>query len=66
MKDGVAERGMRLMSPKQIAELSGFHEEVIRRAIRRGEIPASTLCGRLRVRLEDYQAWVEGNRMVVA
>jgi len=50
-----------LLSPQQVSELSGLHEEVVRRAIRAGELRASKLRGKLRVRLEDFDAWVDQN-----
>jgi excisionase family DNA binding protein len=51
----------KLLSPQQIRDLTGLHEEVIRRAIRDGELRASKLRGKLRVRPQDYDAWIDQN-----
>jgi excisionase family DNA binding protein len=55
----------RLLSPQQVADLTGLNVEVLRRAIRCGELRASKLCSRLRVHYDDYEAWLERNRVVM-
>ena len=47
-----------MFSPREIADKTGFHEKTIRRAINRGELRGSLLCGKLRVARTDYLAWV--------
>ena len=51
------------LSPRQIADLTGLHVVVVRRAIDRGELRAHKLCSRLRIRREDFEAWVEQSRV---
>jgi excisionase family DNA binding protein len=48
-------------SPKEIARLCGLSSRAIYRAIGRGELPASRLCGRLRCRTVDVEKWIERN-----
>jgi excisionase family DNA binding protein len=48
-------------SPKEIASLCGLSPRAIYRAISRGELPASRLCGRLRCRTVDVENWIERN-----
>ena len=48
-------------SPKEIASLCGLSPRAIYRAISRGELRASRLCGRLRCRTVDVEAWIGGN-----
>lgn len=55
--------GERLATVAEVAERVGLGERAIRRAIERGELPASKLCGRVRVRPEDAEAWIEQNRV---
>ena len=59
--EAAATEPRRLLSPKQVSDLCGLHVEVVRRAIRDGELPASRLRGKLRVRPEDFDAWVNQN-----
>jgi excisionase family DNA binding protein len=47
----------------QVAERVGFSTKAISRAIERGELPASKVCGRVRVRAADVDAWLAGNRI---
>jgi excisionase family DNA binding protein len=49
-----------------VAGLARLHPEVVRRAIRRGELRASRLCGRLRVTTSDYHAWLKQSQMQTA
>lgn len=48
-------------SPKQIATLCGLSPRAIYRAISRGELRATRLCGRLRSRTSDVEEWIERN-----
>jgi excisionase family DNA binding protein len=48
-------------SPKEIAILCGLSPRAIYRAISRGELRASRLCGRLRCRTVDVEEWIERN-----
>ena len=57
-KDSLA---MRLLSVSDVAELTGLSESVIYRAIATGELRASKLRGRLRVRPVDLEIWIESN-----
>jgi excisionase family DNA binding protein len=52
---------MRLFSVSEVAELTGLSESVLYRAIADGELRASKLRGRLRVRLVDLEVWIESN-----
>lgn len=51
----------RLLSVSELAELTGLSESVLYRAIAAGELRASKLRGRLRVRFVDLDAWIESN-----
>jgi excisionase family DNA binding protein len=53
----------RLVSVAEVASLVGLSAKAVRRAVERGELPASKLCGRIRVRREDVDAWVESNQV---
>jgi excisionase family DNA binding protein len=48
-----------LMSPDEVARWCGLSRRAVYRAIERGELSASRLCHRLRVRPSDVEAWVE-------
>ena len=50
-------------SPKEIASLCGLSPRAIYRAISRGELRASRLCGRLRCRTVDVDEWIERNQV---
>ena len=41
----------------------GLSRKAVYRAIERGELPASKLCSRLRIKPSDLDAWVDGNRL---
>lgn len=58
-----AEPGFR--TPEQVARHTGLSRKAIYRAIARGQLAAYRLCGRLRIRPEDEQAWIEQNRVTV-
>jgi excisionase family DNA binding protein len=51
----------RLLSPEEVARNCGLSRRAIYRAIERGELRASRLCSRLRVRAEDVDAWIDAN-----
>lgn len=53
----------RLLSVDQVAEVVGLSPKGVRSAIRRGELAASKLAGRLRVREQDVERWIEGSRV---
>ena len=52
-----------LLSPEDVATRCGLSRRAVYRAIERGELPASRLCSRLRVRPEDLDAWIAGKRV---
>lgn len=52
-----------LLTAAQTAERVGLSTKAVRRAIERGELPASKLCGRIRVRPADVDSWIEANRI---
>src|SRR3954465_13321944 len=49
------------LTPREIATITGLHVAVVRRGIGRGELRAHKLCSRLRVRREDFDAWIASN-----
>ena len=51
------------LSAKQAAEIIGLHEKVIRRAIDDGELPASKVRSRIKIRRADLEKWIETNRV---
>jgi excisionase family DNA binding protein len=53
--------GARFLTPREVAEITGLHVAVVRRAVDRGELRAHKLCSRLRIRQEDFQDWLERN-----
>jgi excisionase family DNA binding protein len=52
-----------LLSPEQVARRCGLSRRAVYRAIDRGELRASRLCSRIRIRAEDVDAWVEENQI---
>ncbi len=52
-----------LLAPEEVARLCGLSRRAVYRAIERGELRASRLCSRLRVRPEDVKAWIALNRV---
>ena len=54
---------MRLLTPREVAEQTGLSYHAVLRAIHRGELPASRLCKRLRIRQSDLDAWIDANRV---
>ena len=52
-----------MLSPAQVAELAGLSRTAVYRAIERGELGASRVCGRLRVDRSEFEAWKERSRI---
>ena len=46
-----------MLSPAEVARLAGLSRAAVYRAIERGELKASRLCGRLRVEPGDFEDW---------
>jgi hypothetical protein len=46
--------------------MCGLSPRAVYRAIERGELVASRLCSRLRIRPEDVADWITGNRVTPA
>lgn len=53
----------RLLSAAELAELLGFAPGTIVDWAERGSVPAFKLGGRLRFRLAEVEAWLEGQRL---
>ena len=52
-----------MLSPEEVAQTCALSRRAVYRAIERGELVASRLCNRLRVREEDLDAWVDESRV---
>jgi excisionase family DNA binding protein len=52
-----------LLSPEDVAKHCGLSRKAVYRAIERGELPASKLCSRLRIRPEDVERWIDSSRL---
>lgn len=52
------------LSVHAIAERLSVSEKAVRAAIRRGELAATKVCGRIRIAPEDFEAWVLQNRII--
>jgi excisionase family DNA binding protein len=52
-----------LLSPEDVATQCGLSRKAVYRAIERGELRASKLCSRLRIRPDDLDTWIETNRL---
>ena len=50
-----------LLSPEDVARHCGLSRRAVYRAIERGELRASRLCSRLRIRSQDVEAWITAN-----
>jgi excisionase family DNA binding protein len=48
-----------------VATLTGFSANAVYRAVAAGELRASKMRGRLRIRLADVEAWIEENVVAV-
>jgi excisionase family DNA binding protein len=52
-----------LLSPEDVARQCGLSRRAVYRAIERGELRASRLCSRIRIRAADVEAWVDENEI---
>lgn len=52
-----------LLSPEEVAGAVGLTVRSIYKAVREGELPAFKLRGRLRIRQEDVEAWLDQARV---
>ena len=52
------------VSPRQLHERWGLHEESVRRILREGRIPAIRIGKRLRVALPDVEAYEAARRII--
>ena len=52
-----------LLSPEQVATACGLSRRAVYRAIERGELRASRLCSRIRIRPADVDVWVDDNQI---
>src|SRR4051812_13634020 len=50
-----------LLTPQQVADVSGFGVAAIYRAVQRGELRAHRLCGRLRIAPQALSEWLEAS-----
>lgn len=48
-----------LMTVAEVAQEAKLHIEVVRRAIRRGELRASKPCNRIRVKRNNFARWLD-------
>ena len=53
-----------LLSPQDVARRCGLSRKAVYRAIERGELRASRLCSRLRIRPDDVDAWLQASTVV--
>ena len=53
-----------LLSPEEVAQRCGLSRRAVYRAIERGELRASRLCSRIRIRPEDVDAWIAANSIL--
>jgi excisionase family DNA binding protein len=58
---GVPGTERRFLSPQEIADIVGLHPAVIRRVIDRGELRGHKLCGKWRVRRDEFDEWLDRN-----
>jgi excisionase family DNA binding protein len=54
-----------LLTVGEAAERVGLKHLAIRRAIQRGELPATKLCSRIRIDPSDLTRWITANRVLV-
>jgi excisionase family DNA binding protein len=52
-----------LLTPDDVARLTGLSAYTIRAAVRDGELAASKLRGRIRIHPDDLAAWVDESRV---
>lgn len=55
--------GSRLLSIEQAAQRVGLRHAALRRAVQRGELPATKLCGRIRIDPGELEAWISRHRV---
>jgi excisionase family DNA binding protein len=55
----------RLLCPRDNATRAGLSYHAVLRAIHRGDVRAFRVCGRIRVRPADVDAWIEASPVVV-
>ena len=70
LASGVRQAGMganveSLLSPADVAIRCGLSRRAVYRAIERGELRASRLCHRLRIRPADVEAWLDAAQVPV-
>jgi excisionase family DNA binding protein len=53
-----------LLSPQDVARRCGLSRKAVYRAIERGELRASRLCSRLRIRPDDVDAWLQASTVL--
>lgn len=53
----------RMLTPDEVAEHCALSTKAVRRAIERGELPASKLCSRIRVRMSDVETWIAARQV---
>ena len=53
-----------MLTVKEVAQRSRFSEKTVRKAMARGELRASKLCGQWRILVEDFDEWIEGGTHV--
>ena len=51
------------LSPRQVADAYGLSRQTIYRAINRGELSASKLCGRIRISPGAVAEWIVASRI---
>jgi excisionase family DNA binding protein len=54
-----------LLTVRQAADRVGLKDLALRRAIQRGELPATKLCSRIRIDPSDLTRWITANRVLV-
>jgi excisionase family DNA binding protein len=52
-----------VLSPQQVADAYGLSRRAIYRAIERGELSASKLCGRIRISPGALAEWIRANHV---
>lgn len=52
-----------MLSVDEVAKRCGVSTDAVRRAIRRGDLPATKVFGCVRVAQEDLDAYIEGGRV---
>lgn len=51
-----------LLTPREVATFCSLNYRTVLRAIEAGELPASRVRNRLRIRQEDMDAWIDASR----